>query len=168
MPKATIELDFADGKYLFALPLPQIREVQNKAGDASGPAPIGAVYQRIVSGARKGADGSIVLQPATAMFFVDDLYAVIFCGLCGGGSGTVDGEPVNVRPQDAKRLMETYVYGRPLVEAWEIAFAVAMACMHGFEPPEEKAKEEPEGNGGAAAENANGQNSSTSEPHSQT
>lgn len=153
MPKSSIELEFADGVYTFALPLPMIREVQQKAGSPGAPAPIGGIYQRIVTGAkRSGSD--IVLQPQTSIFFVDDLYAVIYCGLVGGGSGVVDGKVVEVRPQDARRLMETYVHTRPLVEAWEVAFAVAMACMHGYTPPNEKPKEEPEGNGDAAAENA--------------
>lgn len=158
MPASTIDLEFADGIYSFALPLPQIREVQTKAN-----APIGAVYQRIVTGAKRVGD-SIVLQPQTAIFYVDDLYAVIFAGLVGGGSGTVDGQRVEVRPQDARRLLEAYVHGRPLIEAWEIAFSVSMACMHGYTPP----KSEPEGNADAAAEKTQNTKTSTSEEQSQT
>jgi hypothetical protein len=139
----TIDLEFGDGVYDFALLLPQISELQRKTDTG-----IGKLYARVVRGCipdPKG-NGQWVLNPSTAEFFALDLIETIRHGLIGGGRGTVNGEEVKVTPQLANRLIDAYVLNQPLVEAWKVAATVLGVCVLGYDPP----KKDPPPQKGAA------------------
>lgn len=129
MPANTIDLQFGDGEYLFALPLAQIAELQRKTDIG-----IGGLYARIMKGITS-YDGKTVLLPGQAEFYALDVIETIRHGLIGGGKGTVNGEEVKVAPILANRLIDTYVLGRPLSESWNTAAAVLIACIVGYTPP---------------------------------
>lgn len=147
MAQNFIDLEFADGEYRFALGLAQIDELQTKCG-----AGIGEIHGRIIRGAARGPNGSVVLHPASAGFRVEDLFETIRLGLIGGNSGEVDGKTIEVDPRLALRLMKNYCYNRPLVEAWQLAASIMLAVISGFTPPEDQA-----GNGEAAAQETQSQ-----------
>lgn len=125
----TIELEFGDGSYLFALPLVQINELQRKTGIG-----IGGLYARVMKGIQL-IDGKTVLLPGLAEFYALDVIETIRHGLIGGEKGTVNGEEVKVAPALANRLVDTYVLGRPLSESWNVAAAVLIASIVGYSPP---------------------------------
>jgi hypothetical protein len=133
MNRNTIELEFGDGQYLFALPLPQIAELQRKTG-----AGIGGLYARVVRGCipdPKGDKGEWVLNPSSAEFYALDLIETIRHALIGGAKGTVNGEEVKVTPLIANSLVDTYVLGAPLIDAWKTAATVLGVCVLGYDPP---------------------------------
>jgi hypothetical protein len=128
----SIDLEFGDGSYVMALPLPQIAELQRKADGG-----IGKLYARVVRGCIPDpqGNGKWVLNPASAEFFALDLIETIRHGLIGGGKGTVNGEEVKVTPQIANRLIDTYVLNQPLIEAWKVAATILGVCVLGYDPP---------------------------------
>lgn len=129
----TIDLEFADGSYTFALPLPQIDELQRKCG-----AGIGALFARVLKGAnRVGED--IILAPGQAEFYALDLIETVRQGLIGGKRGVVDGAEVEVTPPLARRLIDNYLLNQPLSAAWELAVAILGATIVGYDPPGEAA-----------------------------
>jgi hypothetical protein len=133
MNRNTIELEFGDGAYTFALPLPQIAELQRKC-DAG----IGALYARVVRGCipdPKSEKGEWVLNPSTAEFYAIDIIETVRHALIGGQKGVVNGEEVKVTPIIANRLVETYVLGAPLIDGWKIAATVLGVCVLGYDPP---------------------------------
>lgn len=134
---SSIELEFADGEYTFALPLPQINELQTKCGIG-----IGGLYARIYKGAMvvgEGENAKSVLLPHLAEFHVADIVETIRQGLIGGGRATVDGAEIQVTPAIANRLIDNYVAGKPLHPNWSIASCILAACIHGYDPPKKAA-----------------------------
>lgn len=125
----SIDLEFADGRYTFALPLAQIDELQRKTGTG-----IGAIFSRVIKGASRLND-DIVLAPASAEFYALDLIETIRQGLIGGGKGEVDGGEVKVTPVLAQRLVSNYVLNQPLSTAWEFAVSILGAVIVGYDPP---------------------------------
>lgn len=125
----TIELAFGDGAYIFALPLPQIAELQRKTDCG-----IGALYARVVKGCIQ-VEGQWHLNPGMAEFFALDLIETVRQGLIGGGKGIVNGEEVAVTPVLAGKLIDAYVMGQPLIEAWKIAATVLGTSVLGYDPP---------------------------------
>lgn len=98
----TIELDFADGSYTFALPLPRIDELQRKTSIG-----IGGLFARVIKGcAQIGSD--VVMVPASAEFYAIDLIETIRQGLIGGNHAIVDGQEIKVSPALAERLIQNY------------------------------------------------------------
>jgi len=136
-----IDLAFGDGTYTFRLPLPYIAELQRKTGVG-----IGALFARVLAGRYADRDGHAFGSPLEAQYGLADVIEPIRYGLMGGGGGIVAGLPVEVKPQDANRLVETYCYpARPISEAWDLAVAILMACIEGYDEPDAKKKpEEPE------------------------
>lgn len=130
----SIDLEFGDGAYTFALPLVQINELQRKTGIG-----IGGLYARTLKGITRVA-GQTVLVPGQAEFYALDVIETVRHGLIGGGKGIVNGEEVAVNPLIANRLVETYVLGQPLIEAWKHATSILFACIMGYDPPK---KEQP-------------------------
>lgn len=128
MPASEIELEFADGSYLFALKLPQLAELQDKCG-----AGIFAIYGRVMRG-RYVLDGQVLGLAHEGEAFHHDLYETIRLGLIGGGRGMVDGQEVQVSALTAKTLVERYVHPAPLREAWTIAAAILSAKVEGYDP----------------------------------
>lgn len=135
MAQEAIELAFADGNYRFKLKLTGINEIQNKCGVG-----IGAVWSRLASSRLNpmGVDAGV---PDEAKFTIADIVEPIRQGLIGGGEGEVDGEPVKVTGLVANRLIENYVFDRPLQESWSLAYAIVGALVEGFDPPKKKVAE---------------------------
>lgn len=124
-----LELDFADGVYCFDLKLPQLAELQEKRK-----AGVFAVYARVMRG-RFVHDGIPLAVAEEAEAFAEDLFEVIRLGLIGGGKGMVDGREVSVNAMTARRLVETYCHNAPLRESWNIAAAILLARVEGYDPP---------------------------------
>lgn len=91
--KPEIELEWADGTYLFALRAVQVEELEAISKNPRVPDKVGigfgAIYQRVFSGE----------------WYDSDLYNIVRLGLIGGGMGAID----------AKRMCETYVHNAPRV-----------------------------------------------------
>jgi hypothetical protein len=135
MPNNRIDLEFADGSYTFALPLPQIDELQRKCGAASGqPSGIGKIFGRLLAGCIQ-LEGDVKIVPSLGEFYVMDIVETLRQGLIGGGIGEVDGGEVKVTPAIANRLIENYVLTRPLVDSWSMAVSILGACVMGYDPP---------------------------------
>lgn len=124
-----LELDFADGAYLFDLKLPQLIELQRIRN-----AGIFTIYGRVMQG-RFVLEGGEVVGVATAgQAFVEDIFEAIRLGLIGGGRGIVNGAEVSVSAIRAKQLIETYCHAAPLRESWSIAAAILGARIEGYDP----------------------------------
>lgn len=128
-PGNTIEIEFGDGAYTFALPLAQINELQRKTGIG-----IGGLFGRVLKGCARIGD-EIVLAPGQAEFYALDIIETVRHALIGGGKGMVSGEKVEVTPQLANRLVDTYVLNRPLSDSWSLAASILGACIVGYIPP---------------------------------
>lgn len=83
----------------------------------------------------KAGLGAIVRRVFTGDWYIEDLYHTARLGLIGGG----------VVPSVAKTLAERYVEDRPKDEAHAVAMAVLAACVKGYNPPEEKRKDQASG-----------------------
>lgn len=120
------ELSFGDGEYTFWLGLPQIVELERKAGNKS----VFTIYDELGAGLALDGDTPLYLGGGAAM--VTDIRETIRLGLIGGNSALVDGEQVEVGTNRARELVETYVYPvRPLVEGMHVAWAILHAAIHG-------------------------------------
>lgn len=129
MIATAVDLHFADGEYSFDLKLPQLLELQEKCG-----AGVFAIHARVRRG-RYLVEGVGMADMNDADAYAQDLFETIRLGLIGGNGGTVDGEPIEMTPALAKKLVNRYCHERPLMESWEIAAAVLGARIHGYEPP---------------------------------
>lgn len=131
MSRNTIELNFANGEYTFALPAPRIDELQRKTG-----AGVGALFARLLRGVvRDPITQGLFFDARQADFYWADIVETIRQGLIGGGRGVVDEVEVKVTPVTAEQLVKNYVLDRPLVESWEHAVSIIGACVNGYEPP---------------------------------
>lgn len=128
-PQTALELDFADGAYLFDLKLPQLAELQEKCGVG-----ILAVYARVLKG-RYIIGETTFGAPNEGEAHFQDMFETIRLALIGGGRGLVDGNEVAVSALTAKSLVERYVHTAPLREAWTLAAAILGARFEGFTPP---------------------------------
>jgi hypothetical protein len=138
--QSSIELDFADGCYTFALPVPQIQELQRKCEIG-----IGQLYARVIKGnVPRIKDGTqeveLIQVPAQAEFYILDIIETIRHGLIGGGKAIVNDAEIKVSEALANRLVATYVAGKPISEFWSLAASILIATVHGYEPPK---KDEP-------------------------
>lgn len=131
MTQCSIDLEFADGTYTFALPLPQIRELQDSTGIG-----VGGMFARVIKGVTPVGNDH-VLVPGAAEFHALDLVETVRLGLIGGGKGMVNGEEVKVTPVKARQLVDRYVTppAAPLVQTWELAVSILGTCVMGFDPP---------------------------------
>lgn len=130
----SIDLEFADGTYTFALPLPRIDELQRKTGIG-----IGGLFARVLKGCTR-VRGDVVLSPGSAEFYALDLIETIRQGLIGGGKGLANGAEIKVTPGLADRLIQNYVLDRPLSDSWSMAASILGAVIVGYDPPK---KDEP-------------------------
>lgn len=127
--QTAVELDFADGTYLFDLKLPQLGELQEKRKVG-----VFALYGRVMKGRGFIEDVPVAL-PEGGEAFAEDLFETIRLGLIGGGKGEVDGKEVSVSAITARRLVEAYCHAAPLKESWALAAAILMARVEGYDPP---------------------------------
>ncbi|WP_375194645.1 gene transfer agent family protein [Sphingobium sp.] len=136
-----IDLAFADGRYLFRLPIKRIVEIEAKAG------PIDLVKHRLLHGG----------------FSIHDVVETIRQGLIGGGKGEVNGAPVEVTALRANSLIENYVDGHALADHHITAQAIITALYVGYTPAQQAKKKAP-----VKLKNQNGStgasSSTTSEP----
>ena len=134
-PTTALQLEFADGEYLFDLKLPQLLELQEKCGN------VGAlrIRARVLQG-RYLLDGGTIGVPSEGEAFVEDLFETIRLGLIGGGLGIVNGAEVAVNAITANKLVERYCHPAPLREAWTLAAAILAARFEGYTPPANKKK----------------------------
>jgi hypothetical protein len=122
-----LELQFADGEYLFDLKLPQLAELQQKRGA------VFEVYGRVLQG-RYLFEGVPIADTSGGKAHAEDLFETIRLGLIGGGRGLVNGEEVEVSALTAKTLVERYCHPAPLKESWAVAAAILAARVEGYEP----------------------------------
>lgn len=128
-PQTGLELEFADGTYLFDLKLPQLAELQEKADCG-----IFKIYGRVMKG-RYLIGEIVVAPPAEGEAFDTDLFETIRLGLIGGGRGLVGGKEVQVNALTAKSLVERYCHAAPLKDSWALAAAILGARIEGYTPP---------------------------------
>jgi hypothetical protein len=136
--RTEIDLQFADGQYLFKLGLAQIRELQDKTGTG-----IGALYARVLQG--RIGDRLVEGHPAFAAYHVDDLRETVRQGLIGGRGGRVDDADVLVTPLRANELVERYLDAMPLAEQWNLAAAILFALVEGYADEESPRDEQAPG-----------------------
>jgi hypothetical protein len=129
VPATSLELQFADGEYSFALLLPQLAELQEKRQTG-----LFKLYGRVMAGRFLTEGGDGVGHPQLGEAFAEDIYETIRLALIGGGKGLVDGREVPVSALTAKRLVETYVHPAPMMESWGIAAAILGAKIVGYVP----------------------------------
>ncbi|MDF0543332.1 gene transfer agent family protein [Sphingobium sp. H39-3-25] len=134
--RTAVELDFADGVYLFDLKLPQIAELQEKC-DAG----IFRIYGRVMLG-RGTIEGLPIGLPEHGEAFASDLFETIRLGLIGGAEGIVDGAAIKVSPGIAMKLVERYCHNAPLRDSWALAAAILMARIEGYNPPKKAEPDE--------------------------
>lgn len=116
-----IDLPFADGIYLFRLPIKRIVEIEAKAG------PIDLVKHRLMQGG----------------WSIHDVVETIRQGLIGGAKGEVNGVAVEVTALRANSLIENYVDGHALAEHHITAKAIIAALYVGYAPAQEAKKKAP-------------------------
>ena len=116
-----IDLAFADGRYLFKLPIRRIVEIEEKAG------PIDLVKHRLLHGG----------------FSIHDVVETIRQGLIGGGKGEVNGQPIEVTALRANSLIENYIDGHAIAEHHLTAKAIIAALYVGYAPAQEAKKKAP-------------------------
>jgi hypothetical protein len=140
------DLPFGDGVYRFHLGRKEIAELERLCGfkDAEGnhrPLGIGGIFSRMARGRPLLPSGEpdwtqVSAAEILASEIIErDAVETIRLALIGGGSGEVAGEPVVVSANRAQQLVSTYVVGRPIEDAWTIAFAVLGLAMFGVELP---------------------------------
>jgi hypothetical protein len=135
--QTSLDLEFADGEYLFDLKLPQMDELQEKRGCG-----IFKLYGRVLKG-RYLYEGLAVASAYDGEAYAEDLFETIRLGLIGGGRGMVNGVEVRVSALTAKALVERYCVAAPLKESWALAAAILAARIEGYEG-KKKADPEPE------------------------
>lgn len=160
--RAEVLLKWADGRYNFALKVPQIDELQRiTAGVGAGMMAMAGVRgpALAVGLLEIGGVGAIWNRLLSGTYLRTDVSETIRLGLIGGGLDALR----------AKALIETYVDGKPLasredvqavnegrlpdemldsVSNYGVALAVVNAAVYGL-PEIDKGKDNPKGNAGA-------------------
>lgn len=136
MLSTALELEFADGAYLFDLKLPQLEELQDKRGG------IFALYGRVLKG-RYLYEGVAISDTTAGEADSRDLFETIRLGLIGGGRGLVDGKEIEVSALTAKTLVERYCHAAPLKESWAVAAAILAAKIEGYAPKKDEPAQGP-------------------------
>lgn len=142
-PRQTwIEVPFADGVYRFALGREQIKELERVCGyvgrdNAQIPVGIGAIFARMAKGRAFLVGGEIdwanfgAAEVLASEITERDCIETIRLALIGGNKGIVNGAIVPVPPARALQLIDAYVVGQPLEDAWDYAFAALGALITG-------------------------------------
>lgn len=137
MISTALELEFADGEYLFDLKLPQLAELQEKRGCG-----VFKLYGRVLKG-RFIFEGTAIADTTAGEAYAEDLFETIRLGLIGGGHGIVDGKEIEVSALLAKQLVERYCHTAPLREAWSITASILAAKIEGYEQKKDEPAPEP-------------------------
>ncbi|XAI96832.1 hypothetical protein [Synechococcus phage Ssp-JY40] len=131
MADTAVTFAFADGEYRFWLPLPQVVELERKTGSS-----ILAIEERLRAaiGAEGAQDDPTFVFLGGGAATVSDVRETLRLALWGGGGGLVDGQEVEVGPNMARQLVDTYVYpARPFSEGVVQAWRVLHAAIHGVQ-----------------------------------
>ncbi len=138
MPDTAVELDFADGKYRFWLPLPCAIELERNCGsprsgdEPAQPKSLFTMYDQFSGGLALDGGAPVYLGGGAAI--LKDVREVIRLGLIGGNCGKIDGEEVEIGPIRAKELVETYCFpARPFVESLYLAWSILHAAIVGID-----------------------------------
>jgi len=127
MSDTAIDLDFADGRYRFFLPWPQLIELEQKTGKS-----VFVVHQQLGDGLGFDAEENAVFVGGVTANALD-AREVIRLGLIGGGNGWVDGSEVQIGPNGARGLCDNYAYpARPLAESVAVAWTILEAAIKGI------------------------------------
>jgi hypothetical protein len=134
-----IDLDFGDGAYTFALPLPQLIQLEDTCAtvDSDGirrRKGVVAIYADVLAGLTV-EDGEIIAIPHIGRASGFECREVVRLGLIGGGAGLVNELPVKVDSLLAEKLCKAHVDTAPLVKRWTMAAAILRAAIEGYEPP---------------------------------
>ena len=123
-----ITMPFADGEYRFFLPIAQVAELERSGLSMC------ALEFRLRESIGLTMDGEAIYGGGNAVD-ADSIRQIIRLALIGGDSGKVDDEKVDVGPQRARELVETYVYpARPLAEGAALAWRILATAIYGNEP----------------------------------
>ena len=110
-----VELPFGDGLYRFHLRFRGATDLEESLGMG-----FGAIYSALARGRYQDSDGEFGV-PAEAAWRSKLLLETIRHALIGGNRGVIgDGEEIEVSPEKATQLVNAYVVGRPLREAWDL------------------------------------------------
>lgn len=113
---------------------------QSSAGEAV-PLGIGAIFSRVAKGRAFLPTGEVdwvnvsEAEILASEITQRDCIETIRLGLIGGGRGVVNDEIVIVSARRAMQLVEAYVIGQPIEDAWHYAFATLGALIYGVTPP---------------------------------
>jgi hypothetical protein len=122
-----IRLPFAEGTYRFWLPMPQVNEIEGKHGS------ICALEFNLRAGIGLDPKGNAIFV-GSGVTDSSAIRDVIRCALIGGGQAVVDDQTIEVGPQRARELIETYVFpARPIGEAAALAWRILAAAVYGNE-----------------------------------
>jgi hypothetical protein len=141
-----VEVPFGDGVYRFHLNRRQIDELERACGYTGRdgqhvPLGVAAIFARVAKGRAFLPTGSIDWNNITEAEILAseitqrDCIETIRLGLIGGNRGVVDGAEITVSPARAMQLLEAYVVGQPIEDAWHYAFATLGALIYGIEAP---------------------------------
>jgi len=141
-----IELDFADGRYRFWLPMPQVIQLErgplNKPYPDTYPKSIFTMFDQI--GAGLGFVGEQPVYVGGGSALASDISEIIRLGLIGGNNGTVNGEDFEVTPAIAGHLVRDYVYpARPMIEGLRLAWEILHAAISGVDLKKKDAPPKP-------------------------
>lgn len=127
MDETHIDLDFGDGRYRFWLPMARIVEVERLCGDKS----LLTIHDELGNAMGMDRETGVPMFAGGGQGRIRDIYEVIRCGAVGGNA-RLDGETeAKVSPLDAKRLVDTYVDGRPIAETLPVAWSILEAAING-------------------------------------
>lgn len=134
--RSSLDLEWADGVYTLALPLPRIFEIERKC--ASG---LGEIKARLLAGTLDAGEEfgdspeRWVLADLESKWRAVEVVEIIRQALIGGNRAVIDGKPTGVSDWMANKLIDGYVNNRPLELNVKIAISILHATIVGFEPP---------------------------------
>ncbi|WP_288338484.1 hypothetical protein [uncultured Sphingomonas sp.] len=141
-----ITVPFGDGLYRLQLGRKQVEELerscayQGKNGEII-PLGVGAIFARVAKGRAFLPTGEVDWSNITEAEILAseitqrDCVETIRLGLIGGNHGIVNGTEVPVSAARALQLIDAYVVGQPVQDAWHYAFATLGALIYGVEAP---------------------------------
>ncbi len=142
---AEIELEFADGSYLFRLPCTAVAELQEACGvrvtfpdgaTARRAKPLGAIWREHAAGLLH-FQGKDIVDHSALNFNPSDSREVVLRALTAGGKGRVEGEPVTLDRIGARAMIEDHFDAWPIAEQWKFATSILFACCEGYTPEAE-------------------------------
>lgn len=132
--ETALEVGFADGKYRFWLPVTRAIELERKLA----PLTIAEMHSRLLESCGLQSDGSWVYVAGRAIS-LEAVREVIRIALIGGNCGHTDEGEIEVGPQLAKELVDSYVFPeRPLDEAFALATGILDAAVRGIQLKKEQ------------------------------